>query len=62
MGSIVGTIPIFSLALEPLGVFSGPLTGYQNVGLKQIEYRYFSSKVGFTWDQQKIAGLGLQPW
>ena len=41
MGSPVGTAPICSPALGPLGVFSGPFMGHQNVDLIQIDCKLF---------------------
>lgn len=61
MGSNEGTAPVCSPVPELSGVFSGPCMGHRNVPLKQTT-RYFSSKHGFTGEQQRTAIQGLQPW
>lgn len=58
-GSRIGAASVCSPALEPLGVFSGPHTGLQNVDLQQIS-RHFSSKDGFFQDHQRSGVWGFQ--
>lgn len=55
----MGSILVCSPANKPLGVFSGPHRGQQNVDLQQIS-RHFSSKDGFIQDHQRIGIWGLQ--
>lgn len=49
--------------MEPTLVMQWELTClHHSVDLKQIDARYFSSKDGFIWVQQRIAVQGLQSW
>ena len=41
VGSGVSTTPVYSPVPKPLGVFSGPCLGYQNVDLKRIDCQIF---------------------
>ena len=60
MGSVIGTSPIGSPTLEPLGIVFGPPMSHQNTDQRQIDHQVFLQQNGFIQDQQRIAVWGLQ--
>ena len=62
MGSVIGTSPIGSPTLEPLGIVFGPPMSHQNTDQRQIDHQVFLQQNGFIQDQQRIAVWDLQPW